>query len=283
MGHRLGGVALAVEQHPHAERAARDRDDRAPRRAPAAHRRARTGRAASRASVRVVARPRPPARRRRARRARRRRCAQHVGGQRVRRARRTRSARRSGTRRGPHRRACSMSCVATSSTRPSARSSLEHRLDARGARRVHARQRLVEQDHRASWSSARAISTRWRCPPDSAPKRARARSARPTRSSTARAASRSRARHPPPRRRARVRAHEHDVERGDGEVEPRAVGLRHVGGRRVELDGPRARTGSSPSSARNSVVLPPPLGPSTAATVPASSANATPGALAPAA
>ncbi len=91
---------------------------------------------------------------------------------------------------------------------------------------------------RLSCSSARAIRTRWRWPPDSAPKRLRARSARPTRSSAARAASRSARGERPPRRRAAVGAHQHDVERADREVEPRAVGLRHVGRPALELDRP---------------------------------------------
>ncbi len=45
----------------------------------------------------------------------------------------------------------------------------EQRLQPLGARRVETGERLVEQQSGASWTSARATSTRWRCPPESSP------------------------------------------------------------------------------------------------------------------
>ena len=63
---------------------------------------------------------------------------------------------------------------------------------------------------------------------------------------------------------ASQRAHQRDVERADREVEPRALGLRHDADARRRAASVPARGRSSPSSARKSVVLPPPLGPRTA-------------------
>ena len=87
----------------------------------------------------------------------------------------------------------------------------------------------------ASCTSARAISTRWRCPPDSSPNGRPARSASPTRSSASGAAALGPAWTAPPRQ-PRQRAHHRDVERGHGVVEPRALGLRHVAAARRELE-----------------------------------------------
>ena len=95
-----------------------------------------------------------------------------------------------------------------------------------GARGVEAGERLVEQQHRASWTSARAISTRWRWPPDSSPKVRSASSLEADPRERRARAPRSARPGPPPPRQPRERAHQRDVERADGEVEPRALGLR---------------------------------------------------------
>ena len=145
----------------------------------------------------------------------------------------------------------------------------EQRLDARAARPRRRRERLVEQQHRRvlqqragdQHALALAAGERRRSGGGRGRRGRRARAPRRAASRSARAT----------RRQAgvrRVRAHQHDVERADREVEPRAIGLRHVGRQRPRARPSRAAPGSSPSSARNSVVLPPPLGPSTAAIVP---------------
>ena len=94
----------------------------------------------------------------------------------------------------------------------------------------------------ASWTSARATSTRWRWPPESSPNERSARSARPTRSSASSAKRRSARRTGAPPRHARERPHERDVERGHRVVEPRALGLRDVP--------VRAGTGDRPANRR---------------------------------
>ncbi len=129
-----------------------------------------------------------------------------------------------------------MSWVETRTARPSSRRS---RAVAGSAprRAVDAGQRLVEQeDLGASCASARAISTRWRWPPESSPSGSRARSARPTRSSgIGRDPALGGAEAPVPGH-ARIGAHQYDVERADREVEPGPLGLRHVGDAAAALD-----------------------------------------------
>src|SRR4051794_1146412 len=109
---------------------------------------------------------------------------------------------------------------------------LEQGLDTRGAGRVDARQRLVEQHHRrvldqrpgdqhalalAAGELAEALAR----PVVEADARER-REARPAVEAAI-------------ERRAAVGAHQRDVERGNREVEPRPLGLGHVGGRAGEL------------------------------------------------
>ena len=128
---------------------------------------------------------------------------------------------------------------------------------------------------RASCTSARAISTRWRWPPDSVAEAARGAVGEADAASAARARSRSRAAEAPPPRRAGVGAHQRDVERAGREV--RAAPGRSAARRPARpctSTVPRC-CGSSPSSARNSVVLPPPLGPSTATRRPGATSKAT--------
>ena len=206
---------------------------------------------------------RAPAARRAARRSRRRRCLERLAGR----------APSSG---GPNAiwrwfrhstrsqaRACSRSWVATSTPRPSAASSSSSAVEPLGARRVEAGERLVEQQQprvlheRARDQHALALAAGQLAERSSA----RGRAARP-RSSASSARRRSARPGRPPPRQPGQRPHQRDVERGDRVVEARALGLRHGGRARPRLERPRERR-SSPSSTRNSVVLPPPLGPST--------------------
>ena len=120
----------------------------------------------------------------------------------------------------------------------------------------------------ASCTSARATSTRWRWPPESSPKVSPARSARPTAPSASSGQAALGAARPPPPRHAPQRPHQRDVERAHRVVEPRALGLRDDAAPAVHRRPCRRATCSSPSSARNSVVLPPPLGPSTPTRIP---------------
>ena len=170
-----------------------------------------------------------------------------------------------------------MSCVAISRPRPSAASSSSSVLEALGARHVEPGERLVQQqqrrvlDERPRDEHALALAAG-----EVAERVARARSARPTRSSASRASARS-AR--PGRRHhgsRETRAHQRHVERADREVEPRALGLRHERRRARPAGRACPRTSaSSPVSTRNSVDLPPPLGPSTLTRSPARTANVT--------
>ena len=127
-----------------------------------------------------------------------------------------------------HARAWSTSCVAIRIPRPSSASS----ASSCSSRSALGWSTPVNGSSRsrtgASCTSARATSTRWRCPPESSPNWRRACSARPTRPSAARAAARPPAPGPLPPRQARQRAHQRDVERADRVVEPRALGLGHV-------------------------------------------------------
>ncbi len=121
----------------------------------------------------------------------------------------------------------------------------------------------------ASCSSARATSTRWRCPPESSPNVSRACRRRPTRSSASSAAARSARpgrRHHGPRPSAPIST---TSSARDGVVQPRALGLRHGPAAPAHASSVPRRGASSPSSARISVVLPPPLGPSTPTRSPA--------------
>ena len=107
----------------------------------------------------------------------------------------------------------------------------------------------------ASCTSARASSARWRWPPERLPKRMRV-AGEPDPLERGRARRRSGRRGEPPAP-VRERAHQRHVERGDGEVEPRALGLGDVAG--PPASSTAAAGSSSPSSTRNRVVLPPPL------------------------
>ena len=120
----------------------------------------------------------------------------------------------------------------------------------------------------ASWTSARAISTRWRWPPERRPKVCSASARRPTRSSASRRRLALAPARPPPPGQPRQRPHRRHVERRDRVVEPRALGLGHGRRRSRATRSVPASGGSSPSSARSSVVLPPPLGPSRASVCP---------------
>ena len=112
---------------------------------------------------------------------------------------------------------------------PSSRSAL-------GASRP--REGLVEQQHAGRPArSARAISTRWRWPPESSPNVASAAVGEADRASAASARRARRARAAATTGSARQRAHQRDVERADREVQPRALGLR----RRWRTRGPHAR------------------------------------------
>ena len=126
----------------------------------------------------------------------------------------------------------------------------------------------------ASWTSARAMSTRWRWPPDRAPYAVRSSPDRPTRASAARAASRSR---------RRAGSHQRPAS------EPMTATSRALTGKssrawaawatcagRPWIRTVPAASGSWPISARKRVVLPPPLGPSTHTELPASAAKDTP-------
>ena len=121
-------------------------------------------------------------------------------------------------------------------------------------------------------------STLWRWPPESSPKR-RARLRRPAPPARGpRARPRGRARAAGSHQRPlRERAHQRHVERADREVQPGALGLRHVGRARGHSRPSPPAAASSPSSARNSVVLPPPLGPSTHTAVPGPASKLDPG------
>ena len=152
----------------------------------------------------------------------------------------------------------------------------QHRLDARGARRVDARERLVEQQHarvldeRAGDQHALALA---------AGERAEARAGARRRARRARAPASAvvalRAAEPAVEGRAVVGAHQRDVERVDGEVQPGVVGLGHVG-RRARPARPRrggraarrAARGTASSCRRRWARARPP-------TVPGSSANET--------
>ena len=119
---------------------------------------------------------------------------------------------------------------------------LEQRLDARGAGRVDARQRLVEQQHRrvlhqrAGDQHALALAAGELAEALARPiLEADARERREARPAVEAAVE----------RRAAVGAHQRDVERGDREVEPRPLGLGHVGGR-----GRRARPCRGGAAAR---------------------------------
>ena len=102
-----------------------------------------------------------------------------------------------------HRRAWSMSCVDTSRPLPSERSSSRMASRPASLARSTPVNGSSSSSSGASCSSARAMSTRWRWPPESAPNRVPACAARPTRSSMAVARSRSPR---PSRRHAGVRA-----------------------------------------------------------------------------
>ena len=119
---------------------------------------------------------------------------------------------------------------------------LEHAGDQRGARRVDPRQRLVEQQQarvlheRACQQGALALAT------------GELAEARAGAVGEADALERGRSRRPvgPARRQppasARERPHQRDVERGDREVEPGALGLGDVGGAAGAVDAPGLRS-----------------------------------------
>ena len=145
----------------------------------------------------------------------------------------------------------------------------DQRFEQLGAGPVEAGERLVEQQHAGvlderAGDQRRAGAGRRRARRRSPPRAARGRPARAPRA----AASRSRAARAPPPGQARERAHRRHVERRDRVVEARALGLRHRRAARADAQLP-ASGRSSPSSARSSVVLPPPLGPSSASLSPA--------------
>ncbi len=73
---------------------------------------------------------------------------------------------------------------------------------------------------------------------------------------------------PPPPRKPRQGAHQGDVERRDREVEPGALGLGHGRGARRGHRPSRASAAARRAATRISVVLPPPLGPSSATRCP---------------
>ena len=104
----------------------------------------------------------------------------------------------------------------------------------------------------ASWTSARAISTRWRWPPESSPNGRRRRGRRGRRAPSASRAARALARAPGAATTgsARQRPHQRHVERGDRVVEARALGLRDVAAAARDARASRAAARSSPSRAR---------------------------------
>ena len=173
-----------------------------------------------------------------------------------------------------HPRAWSTSWVAIITARPSAPSSASSasRRSALGpSRPVNGSSSRIT---RASCTSARATSTRWRWPPERSPNVAWACSASPTAASAARAA----------RRCARPGRRHH----GSVEIEPmRATSSaltgkssreRSVCGTTPKRAGARsvpAMGASSPRRTRKSVVLPPPFGPRTPMRSPACRANDT--------
>ena len=127
-----------------------------------------------------------------------------------------------------HARACATSCVATSSARPSARSSAKTCSICAALGRSTPDSGSSSSSTGASCTSARAISTRWRWPPESVPKRACACSVEPDARERRVRPRPVLARHAPVPRRPPVGAHQRDVVRADREVQPRALGLRHV-------------------------------------------------------
>ena len=142
--------------------------------------------------------------------------------------------------------------------------------------RVEVRQRLVEQQHRGSSTSARATATRCCWPPESSRGQARRRGRRGRRSRAPRARARraSRLRHAR-RRRARsatFSSTRHVREQRVALEHHRhvALGGRHARSRRRRRSGSCPRVGSSrPAIRRSVVVLPQPEGPSSVTSVPA--------------
>ena len=165
-------------------------------------------------------------------------------------------------------RAPSTSWVDTSSVRPSARSSPNRRPIRSALAGSTPLSGSSSSSTRASCASARAISTRWRWPPDSSPKRTSALSASPTRSRASMAARRSAARagsHQRPPARVPMSATSSAL---TGKSSRARSDCATYAGRPATSTSP-ARAGSSPVSARRRVVLPPPFGPSTQTDVPA--------------
>ena len=270
MGERLGAVRELVEDDPAAERAAGDPDERELEERPLQEAvRPRVGERVQH-SVVVVGGGGPGGSRPRRRRAGDRDDRAAVGLPRAPRGRASSAGGPNATwRRFRHStrsqaRAWSTSCVAIRIPRPSAASSPSSRSSSSRARLVDAGERLVEEqdrrvlDERAGDEHALALAAgelaELRARERRRGRRGRARRARDARLGAAR---------PPPPGQARERPHQRDVERGDRVVEPRALGLRHVAEAACGADRAARPASSSPSSARKSVDLPPPFGPST--------------------
>ena len=133
------------------------------------------------------------------------------------------------------------SCVAITIPRPSAASSAISDSRPCAAGTSSPEKGSSSSSSRASWTSPRAIRTRWRWPPERSPKVSSGDRARPTRSSAASREPALGTAGPPPPGQARERAHQRNLQRGDGVVEAGALGLGDGRRRPADLDRPAQR------------------------------------------